>query len=621
MSTQKNLTSLYINKVDSRSTYNKMKQQGLTQDGQLYLVEEEVSIDNIPELQETLDNKVDKVSGKGLSTNDYNATEKSHVQTAYEHSQATHAPSNAEANQNAYSNIKVGTTTVSAKSTTDTITLEAGDNVTLTPDATNKKVTIKATNTVYSHPTHTAKTNGFYKVTVDSLGHVSDTTAVSKSDITALGIPSQDTVYEEASSSSAGIMKLYTSTGTNTDGTMTQSAIKSALDGKAASSHGHSASDITSGTLSIARGGTGATTVADARTNLNVYSKDETDTKLGKKANLKHKHIVSDVVDLGVVEGTGYTYDDNGVTANGTQAVIDIASGGTGAITASGALANLGALPVQDLSVNTTAPGTANYGRTLTVTSASSDKYYIGIDEYGKLWGGQATNNASSITWYPAIMNNSNNGKVSITASSFEINNATLYVHSSAIWAPWLSLKSGNTMYFYPNDQTELYAWMDKQTTGVRFCPQADAKGAIGHNNYRWNSIYSSNGTIQTSDRRKKKDISDDISVYKDILSEITPVRYRYNDIEGDKIRIGFIAQDLDSLFEKHGLDPRDFAAIRLDDVDPTDIIPDGKVYGLSYEGFVALNTALIQDLQKENAKLKSRLSALEEKLEDSNVG
>ena len=570
MSTQKNLTSLYINKVDSRSTYNKMKQQGLTQDGQLYLVEEEVSIDNIPELQETLDNKVDKVSGKGLSTNDYNATEKSHVQTAYEHSQATHAPSNAEANQNAYSNIKVGTTTVSAKSTTDTVTLEAGDNVTLTPDATNKKVTIKATNTVYSHPTHTAKTNGFYKVTVDSLGHVSDTTAVSKSDITALGIPSQDTVYEEASSSSAGIMKLYTSTGTNTDGTMTQSAIKSALDGK---------------------------------------------------ANSKHNHIVSDVVDLGVVEGTGYTYDDNGVTANGTQAVIDIASGGTGAITASGALANLGALPVQDLSVNTTAPGTANYGRTLTVTSASSDKYYIGIDEYGKLWGGQATNNASSITWYPAIMNNSNNGKVSITASSFEINNATLYVHSSAIWAPWLSLKSGNTMYFYPNDQTELYAWMDKQTTGVRFCPQADAKGAIGHNNYRWNSIYSSNGTIQTSDRRKKKDISDDISVYKDILSEITPVRYRYNDIEGDKIRIGFIAQDLDSLFEKHGLDPRDFAAIRLDDVDPTDIIPDGKVYGLSYEGFVALNTALIQDLQKENAKLKSRLSALEEKLEDSNVG
>lgn len=186
-----------------------------------------------------------------------------------------------------------------------------------------------------------------------------------------------------------------------------------------------------------------------------------------------------------------------------------------------------------------------------------------------------------------------------------------LDVNGSSIYAPWLSLKSGNTMYFYPNGQTALYAWMDKQTTGVRFCPQADAKGAIGHNNYRWNSIYSSNGTIQTSDRRKKKDISDDISVYKDILSEVTPVQYRYNDIEGDKVRIGFIAQDLDSIFEKHGLNPRDFAAIRLDDVDPTDTIPDGKVYGLSYEGFVALNTALIQDLQKEVNRLKSEVQEL----------
>lgn len=186
-----------------------------------------------------------------------------------------------------------------------------------------------------------------------------------------------------------------------------------------------------------------------------------------------------------------------------------------------------------------------------------------------------------------------------------------LDVNGSNIYAPWLSLKSGNTMYFYPNGQTALYAWMDKQTTGVRFCPQADAKGAIGHNNYRWNSIYSSNGTIQTSDRRKKKDISDNIAVYKDILSEITPVKYRYNDIEEDKIRIGFIAQDLDSIFEKHGLNPRDFAAIRLDDVDPTDTIPDGKVYGLSYEGFVALNTALIQDLQKEVNRLKSEVQEL----------
>lgn len=51
----------------------------------------------------------------------------------------------------------------------------------------------------YSHPTHTAKSNGFYKVTVDSLGHVTGTAAVAKSDITALGIPASNTTYTAAS--------------------------------------------------------------------------------------------------------------------------------------------------------------------------------------------------------------------------------------------------------------------------------------------------------------------------------------------------------------------------------------------------------------------------------------
>ena len=56
-------------------------------------------------------------------------------------------------NQNAFSNIKVGDTTVAADSPTDTLTLTAGANVTLTPDATNDTVTIAAKDTVYTHPT------------------------------------------------------------------------------------------------------------------------------------------------------------------------------------------------------------------------------------------------------------------------------------------------------------------------------------------------------------------------------------------------------------------------------------------------------------------------------------
>jgi len=49
-----------------------------------------------------------------------------------------------------FSNVKVGSTTVAADTTTDTLELVAGSNVTLTPDATNDKITIAATDTTYS---------------------------------------------------------------------------------------------------------------------------------------------------------------------------------------------------------------------------------------------------------------------------------------------------------------------------------------------------------------------------------------------------------------------------------------------------------------------------------------
>ena len=61
----------------------------------------------------------------------------------------------------------------------------------------------------YVHPSYTAKSSGLYKITVDSLGHISAATAVTKSDITALGIPGQDTnttysAFKGASTNAAG---------------------------------------------------------------------------------------------------------------------------------------------------------------------------------------------------------------------------------------------------------------------------------------------------------------------------------------------------------------------------------------------------------------------------------
>ena len=59
----------------------------------------------------------------------------------------------AEVNQNAFSNILVGSTSIAADTKTDTLTFVAGTNVTLTPDAANDKLTIAAKDTTYAAAT------------------------------------------------------------------------------------------------------------------------------------------------------------------------------------------------------------------------------------------------------------------------------------------------------------------------------------------------------------------------------------------------------------------------------------------------------------------------------------
>ena len=88
--------------------------------------------------------KVDKVAGKGLSTNDYTTNEKNKL---------AGIATGAEVNQNALATVKVGTTTITAGTKQDTITLASGSNVTLTPDASKKTITIAAKDTTYGAAT------------------------------------------------------------------------------------------------------------------------------------------------------------------------------------------------------------------------------------------------------------------------------------------------------------------------------------------------------------------------------------------------------------------------------------------------------------------------------------
>ena len=77
----------------------------------------------------------------------------------------------------------------------------------ITAGDTNGHLYVNGTDvTVYTHPAHTAKSSGLYKITVDAEGHVSEAEAVTKQDITGLGIPAQDTTYQKATAAADGLM-------------------------------------------------------------------------------------------------------------------------------------------------------------------------------------------------------------------------------------------------------------------------------------------------------------------------------------------------------------------------------------------------------------------------------
>lgn len=281
-------------------------------------------------------NATDLTSHTGNTTIHITATERNNINVAKTHADSTHAPSNAQANQNAFSNIVVGNTTISADTETDTFTFVAGNNVTLTPNVEGDSVTISATNTVYTHPT----TAGNKHIPA---GGSSGQILRWSSDGTAVWGADNNTTYSVATQTANGLMsaedkgKLDSITegannytlpsagsslgGVKTGGDVTISAgvitvnddshnhvisnvdgLQTALNEKAASNHNHN--DI-------------------------YYTETETDTLLSGKANSSHAHTIANVTGLQSAldgkaassHGTHVTYGTTAPKANGTAAV------------------------------------------------------------------------------------------------------------------------------------------------------------------------------------------------------------------------------------------------------------------------------------------------------------
>ena len=115
--------------------------------------------------------------------------------------------------------------------------------------------------------------------------------------------------------------------------------------------------------------------------------------------------------------------------------------------------------------------------------------------------------------------------------------------------------------------------------------PNVDNSFAVGNGSYRWTTVYATTGTINTSDRRLKKDIADE-SLGLSFIDRLHPVTYAWRDgVEGTFH--GLIAQDVETALQGDA-----FAGL----VKPAN---DDEHYGLRYTEFVAPLIKAVQELDQ----------------------
>jgi hypothetical protein len=156
----------------------------------------------------------------------------------------------------------------------------------------------------------------------------------------------------------------------------------------------------------------------------------------------------------------------------------------------------------------------------------------------------------------------------------------------------------------------------------ARIIPNTDNVGYLGQSSERWQAVYAVNGTIQTSDRRQKTDITEAL-LGSDFVKTLKPVSYKwieggkeptgeidenedrvFTSIPGQRTHWGFIAQDVKEAVDAAGVD---FGGWLLDDKDD----PDSQ-QALRYDQFIAPLTKALQEALAEIDVLKAKVAALE---------
>ena len=256
-----------------------------------------------------LNKKVDKETGKGLSTNDYTTAEKEKL---------AGIASGAEVNQNAFSNIKVGSTTVAADTKTDTVEFVGSGHVTITGDATNDKVTIQtdlSSKSAASGGTDASLVTTGEKYTWNSKAdgsHTHTTSLAANSDTGTVVSLAANTQYKLTAGGTSVLFKTPVDNNTHRP-------IK--VNGTQALGDNTTALNLVAGNnISITDGGSGSVTVASTYAHPTYTAADAAAKKIGRDAS---GHVViGDSLTKSDV-GLGNVANTN-ITVSATNGVKDV---------------------------------------------------------------------------------------------------------------------------------------------------------------------------------------------------------------------------------------------------------------------------------------------------------
>mgnify|MGYP003132766847 CR=1 FL=1 len=192
-------------------------------------------------------------------------------------------------------------------------------------------------------------------------------------------------------------------------------------------------------------------------------------------------------------------------------------------------------------------------------------------------------------------------------------------------WSVFGSANSWTALYYQGN--MRFYTGSSGAVVMGHLIPNNNDLYDLGLSSYKWDDVYATNGTIQTSDRNEKNTIVDsDLGL--PFVNKLKPVSYKYNG--KTRTHYGLIAQDVETTLSDISKSTTEFAGFIKTDIpeelytkDHPDVFNETKnigdvktaahtSYGLRYGEFIAPLIKAVQELSTEVETLKTKVAQLE---------